>query len=160
LSGNLYVLGYTLLYTVYVLVAKKVYKKKPPLYIGSLTYLITAMIYATILSYSGTLPHLSLLTSNSTILLAVLYMAIPGGILAFALYLYAQSKIEVSEANLFTYLQGVVAIPAAYFLLGERPSYITITAITIIALGVYIAETRARRLKARILVRIVTPDPS
>ena len=77
------------------------------------------------------------------IMLPVLYMAIPGGILAFALYLYAQSKIEVSEANLFTYLNGVVAIPAAYFLLGETPSLLTVLAILLIGAGVYQAEEKS-----------------
>ena len=72
-------------------------------------------------------------------------MAIPGGIIAFALYLYAQSKIEVSEANLFTYLNGVVSIPAAYFLLGEKPSLFTLIAILIITYGVIRAETKAHK---------------
>lgn len=142
-TGNLYILGYNILYTIYVLVVKKIYKTKPPLYLGSLTYIGTALIYALILTYSHTLPSLSLL-ANPTILIPVLYMAIPGGILAFALYLYAQSKIEVSEANLFTYLNGVVAIPAAFFLLGEKPSLVTIIAILIIAYGVYRAEIRTK----------------
>lgn len=140
-AGNLYILGYNLLYTLYVLAVKKIYKSKPPLYLGSLTYLGTAIIYALMLNYSHSLPSFSLLL-NPTILIPVLYMAIPGGILAFALYLYAQSKIEVSEANLFTYLNGVVAIPAAYFLLGEKPSAITVVAILIIAYGVYRAERK------------------
>jgi len=142
LTGNLYILGYNLLYTFYVLIAKKFYRKKPPLYFGSLVYLATALIYSLILTYTGTFPSFSLLY-NPIVLVPVLYMAIPGGILAFALYLYAQSKIEVSEANLFTYLNGVVAIPASFFLLGETPSFFTIIAILIIAYGVYRAETRS-----------------
>jgi len=142
-TGNLYILGYNILYTSYVLTAKKIYKTKPPLYLGSLTYLCTALIYSFILSYSHTLPSLSLL-SNPTILIPVLYMAIPGGILAFALYLYAQSKIEVSEANLFTYLNGVVAIPASFIILGEKPTLVNILAIIIIAYGVLRAELRKK----------------
>jgi len=141
LSGNIAVLGYNLLYAIYAVVAKKFYGKHPPLYFGSLTYLGTSLIYALINSYTGALPPLSLLLSSSSILFPVLYMAIPGGILAFALYLYAQSKIEVSEANLFTYLNGVVAIPAAYFILGETPSLFTALAVLIIAWGVLRAET-------------------
>lgn len=70
-------------------------------------------------------------------------MAIPGGILAFILYLYAQSKIEVSEANLFTYLNGVVAIPDSFLLLGEKPTLVTILAILLIAAGVLRAENRS-----------------
>ncbi len=142
-SGNLYILGYNLLYAIYAITAKKVYKKKPPLYLGALTYLATAFIYFLVLRSQNMLPDLRLIT-NSYVLFPVLYMAIPGGILAFALYLYAQSKIEVSEANLFTYLNGVVAIPAAFLLLGETPSLLTLLAILIIAWGVLRAKTRTR----------------
>lgn len=144
--GNLYILGYNLLYAIYAIIAKKFYKTRPPLYLGSLTYLFTALIYGSILMYQGQLApvfeHLRIW--DWRIIFPILYMAIPGGILAFALYLYAQSKIEVSEANLFTYLNGVVAIPAAYFLLGEKPSLITIFAIILIAYGVYRAEQKIR----------------
>lgn len=143
LTGNLYILAYNLLYTVYVITAKKIYKTKPPLYLGSLTYLGTAMIYGLILSSQHSLPLFeNLRIWDLRIILPVLYMAIPGGIIAFALQLYGMSKIEVSEAHLFTYLHGVVAIPAAYFLLGEVPSFTSLYAILIIALGVYTAELR------------------
>lgn len=143
MSGNLLVLGYNLLYAIYAITAKKFYKTRPPLYFGSLTYLATALIYGLILSYQHSLPSLQLLYTSSYILFPVLYMAIPGGILAFTLYLYAQSKIEVSEANLFTYLNGVVAIPAAYFLLGETPSWLTLLSILVIAYGVIRAENKS-----------------
>jgi drug/metabolite transporter (DMT)-like permease len=139
LLGNLAILGYNFLFMIYALIAKKFYKKHPPLYLGSLTYLFTALIYGLILFSQNSLPSYELL-AISHVLIPILYMAIPGGILAFALYLYAQSKIEVSEANLFTYLNGVVAIPATYFLLGEKPSFLTLLAILIIAYGVIRAE--------------------
>lgn len=142
MTGNLLVLGYDILWAIYALVAKKFYKQKPPIYIGSLTYLTTALIYGIFLNLSNSLPSVYLLTSNISVLIPVLYMAIPGSILCFALYLYAQSKIEVSEANLFTYLNGVVAIPAAYFILGEAPSWLTVLSILLIAYGVYQAEKK------------------
>ena len=143
--GNLYVLGYNLLYAIYAITAKKFYKTRPPLYLGSLTYLFTALIYGLILSSQGMLPSFeNLRIWDWRILFPVLYMSLPGGILAFALYLYAASKIEVSEANLFTYLHGVVAIPAAFFLLGEIPTIPTLAAILIIAYGVLRAETRTK----------------
>jgi drug/metabolite transporter (DMT)-like permease len=140
--GNLLIMGYNLIWMIYALIAKKFYKKHPPLYFGAITYLGTALIYGLILAHSGSLPSLWLLTSNISILVPVLYMAIPGGILSFALYLYAQSKIEVSEANLFTYLNGAVAIPATYFILGEKPSFLVILAILVITYGVYRSKTR------------------
>lgn len=144
MSGNLLVLGYDLLWAVYALIAKHFYKTHPPLYFGSLTYLTTALVYGIILSTQHAVPALSLL-QNPTVLIPVLYMAIPGSILCFALYLYAQSKIEVSEANLFTYLNGVVAIPASYLLLGEKPSFITLLAIAVISYGVIRAESRKHK---------------
>ncbi|EKD79751.1 MAG: hypothetical protein ACD_40C00323G0003 [uncultured bacterium] len=146
-TGNLYIVGYNLLYAVYAIIAKKFYRTSPQLYFGPLLYLITATIYAFMLSTQNQLPDFQLLTTNYQVLLPVLYMAIPGGILAFALYLWAQSKIEVSEANLFTYLNGVVAIPVAFFLLGEKPSWLTLLAIIIISYGVLRAELRYTRAK-------------
>ena len=144
LTGNLYIIAYNILYMAYALLAKKVYKKKPPFYLGSLTYLLAALIFAGLTVNNVGLPAWDQLLHPS-VLFPVLYMAIPGGILAFILYLYAQSKIEVSEANLFYYLNGVVAIPTAYFLLGEVPTLPTILAILLIAFGVYRAEFRQKR---------------
>jgi drug/metabolite transporter (DMT)-like permease len=142
--GNLLIMGSKLIWMIYALIAKKFYKKHPPLYFGAATYLGTAAIYGMLLTIRGQLPPLDILYSNFSVLLPVLYMAIPGGILSFALYLYAQSKIEVSEANLFTYLNGAVAIPATYFILGEKPSFLVILAIFVITYGVYRSETRKK----------------
>lgn len=141
-TGNFLILLYNLLNTLYVVTAKKVYRKSPPLYIGSATYLLTATIYGLILASQNSLPPLSLLATNSAVSLAVFYMAVPGTILAFMFYQFAASKIEVSEANLFTYLNGVVAIPVAYLLLGEKPTLLNVLAIVLIAYGVIQAEFR------------------
>lgn len=142
LSGNLLILGYNVVWAIYAVVAKRVYKTKPPLSQVSLTLLATAAIYGLILSSQGNFPPLSSLLSNSSTLLPILYMAIPAGFIPSMFYLYAASKIEVSEANLFTYLHGVVSIPAAFVLLGEKPSLTTLVAISLIAYGVYRAEKK------------------
>ena len=141
LSGNLLIMGYNLTYTVYAIIAKKVYKKKPPIFTGAITYLATALIYGLILANQHSLPSLNLM-AYASIAVPVLYMAIPGGILAFALHLFAVGKIEVSEANLFTYLNGVVAIPTAALLLHEYPTPLTLLAVALISWGVLRAETK------------------
>lgn len=141
ISGNLLILGYNVIWAVYAVVAKKVYKTKPPLSQISLTFLATALIHGVILATQNQLPNYELLAIND-VLLPILYMAIPAGIIPNLFYLYAASRIEVSEANLFTYLHGVVAIPAAFLLLGETPSLTTLLAISIIAYGVYRAERK------------------
>ncbi|MCE7897891.1 MAG: hypothetical protein DPW11_01990 [bacterium] len=141
LVGNLLILSHNILYAVYAIVAKKMYKKKPPLSLGSLYYLGTAGVYALILSRQQQFPSFNLLLNHSVVL-PILYMAVLGGIIANIFYLFAASRIEVSEANLFTYLNGIFAIPAAFFLLGETPSLTTLVSISLIAYGVYRAETR------------------
>ena len=138
--GNILILLYNVVWAVYAVLAKKIYKTHPPLYFGAITYLATALVYGVMLSFSQSLPSIYLLTSNISVALPVLYMATLGSIVANICYLYAASRIEVSEANLFTYLNGVVAIPAVYFLLGERPSWLTLIAVLIIAYGVIRAE--------------------
>ncbi len=142
LSGNFLILAYNLVWTLYAVFAKKIYKTKPPLSLGSLAYLSTALIYGLILSYQNQLPSFDILYSTFDILLPIIYMAIPGGIIANIFYLYAASRIEVSEANLFSYLHPLVSIPTAYLLLDETPGLTTITALTIIAYGVYRAERK------------------
>lgn len=140
--GNLLIIAYNVIYAIYAVIAKKFYRRTPAYYFGSLVYLLTAGIYYLILNNANSLPPLDLLISNSSILIPVLYMAIPGGFVAFIFYLYAQSKIEVSEANLFTYLNGAVAIPASFLLLSEVPSPLAIVAIILITFGVYRAELK------------------
>lgn len=141
LSGNLLILVYNAIWALYAVFAKRYYKKSPPIQQISLAFLATTLIHGIILYSQNQLPNYELLT-NSHVLTPVLYMAIPAGIIPNMFYLYAQSRIEVSEANLFTYLNGIWAIPAAFFLLGETPSLTTLAAILIIAYGVYRAETR------------------
>lgn len=139
LSGNLLILTYNAIWALYAVFAKHYYKKSPPIEQISLAFLATAIIHGAILSFQNQLPNYELLTI-SQVLTPILYMAIPAGIIPNMFYLYAQSKIEVSEANLFTYLNGIFAIPAAFLLLGETPSLTTLLAITVIAYGVYRAE--------------------
>ena len=141
LIGNLLILSHNVLFAVYAICAKKLYKKKPPLSLGSLYYLGTAGVYALILSTQQQFPSFNILF-NQSVIFPILYMAVLGGIIANIFYLFAASRIEVSEANLFTYLNGVFTIPAAFLLLGETPSLTTLVSILLIAYGVYRAETR------------------
>ena len=142
-TGNLLILLYNVVWTIYAVVAKKVYKTNPPLYFGAVTYLGSALIYALMMRSQGISTSLTNLAIPS-VALAVFYMATLGSIIANICYLYAASKIEVSEANLFSYLNGVVAIPAAYLLLGEVPSWLTLIAVAVVAYGVLRAETRTK----------------
>ena len=147
-TGNLYILGYDLVWTLYILLAKRVYKTHPPLALGGLTYPVTALIFAVKLYLSHSIISFSTLTSPA-VLLAVLYMGILCTVIPFALNLFATARIEASEASLFTYLQGVLAIPFAALFLHEYPTPISWVAILLILWGVYRAEFQTHPLSPK-----------
>ena len=73
-------------------------------------------------------------------------MALFGSIIALTFYIKGQDLIEASEASLFIYLTGVFAIPVSFLLLKESVTWPQILAMVIIFLGVFLGESRPRRL--------------
>ena len=72
----------------------------------------------------------------------VLYMTILGSVVAYFTYIYGLSKIEASEATIFTYLQPLFAIPLAAVWLGEKITFPFLVGALLIGLGVFICEKR------------------
>jgi hypothetical protein len=70
----------------------------------------------------GPTPPILDILNNSQVLMPVLYMGILGTPIAMSLLLYGQSKIEASEASLFTYLQPLVYIPLCRYYGSVTPS--------------------------------------
>ncbi len=145
LTGNLLMLSYNLIIAFYYLAAKRLYQNIPKLFVTSLSYSISFVAFFIFLNLTQASLSLQLLQIPS-VAIAAFYMAILGSIVALTTRIYGQGLIEASEASLFSYLQGVVAIPVAYLLLNEVPSWSQLLAITIISLGVFIAEYRPRKL--------------
>lgn len=143
-SGNLLILLYNLIYTIYALLAKKLYRSVPKLLVTSFGYTLSFISFFLILLASRQSASIQLLAIPQ-VALASVYMAVFGSIVALTLFLYGQNLIEASEASLFTYLQGVVAIPVAWLFLAEIPTWPMLLAIIFIILGVYLAEYRPLR---------------
>ncbi len=135
LLGNGLVLTYNLIYVVYVLLAKVHYKKIPKILVSSLSYPVALLSFWLLLTLAGLSSSPSLLAIPQ-VALAAGYMAIFGSIVAWTLFLYGQNLIEASEASLFTYLQGIVAIPVAWLFLAETPSWPMGLAIVLIVYGI------------------------
>lgn len=146
LSGNLMIIVYNLLWTAYCLFAKRFYRRVSKILVSAVSYPLYVIVFLFIFFLSGQpLPALTLLTSSPSLLSSLAYITIFSSFIAGTLYIYGQDKIEASEASVFTYLQGVVAIPIAFLLLGEQPTFLTAIAVLIIAYGVYRAELKNRR---------------
>ena len=141
LLGNLLILGHNLLNTAYLLMAKKLYRQLPKLFVTGLSYPVALASLWLILTLTHQSTAISLL-SIPAVALASGYMAILGSIVALALLLYGQNLIEVSEASLFAYLQGIIAIPTAWLILNEAPTWPMAAGIILITAGVIFAEKR------------------
>lgn len=70
-------------------------------------------------------------------LLGLIYIILLGSISAYFLLIYGLSKLELSHANLFQFLEPAVAATFAVPLLGERISFSFIIGTCLVVLGVY-----------------------
>lgn len=148
ISGNLLVILYNLMWAIYLIIAKKLYKNLPKIFISSITYPIALLFFTILLRLTDNPTPLTLLQIPEVIF-AALYMSTLGSVIAFTLYMYGQNLIEASEASLFSYLNGIIAIPIAFLLLHEVPTSLMFTAMILIAAGVFIAEYRPHKFKNR-----------
>jgi drug/metabolite transporter (DMT)-like permease len=145
LLGNLLILAQNITIASYYLLAKKYYQGLNKWGVTHLSFWVGIFGFTAIALISGKLTtgyYLLDTVSSLWPLAAILYMGIGGSILGLTLYLIGQDKIEASEAAVFTYLQPVVAIPAAIVLLNESISPLEILGALVIATGVYITEKR------------------
>ncbi|HOU76286.1 MAG TPA: DMT family transporter [Candidatus Dojkabacteria bacterium] len=78
---------------------------------------------------------------------SIFYMAILGTLVAFTTYQKAIEIIEVSEANLFGYINPVFAIPAGIIIAGETLNLSMIIPLIIIAIGIFIAIKEKMNIK-------------
>lgn len=119
---------------------KKNYTHLQISYFSFLSAFLTFTILATILEPSFTQNFLGIFSVPA--LWGILYMAIPGSVIAYSCLIYGQSLIEVSEASLFTYLQPLFATPLAVIWLKEMITWPFVTGSCLILLGVFLTEYR------------------
>lgn len=116
---------------------KNMLKTYPPLIITALVFLfgaITFLIPAALeyITNPNWVSQVSILG-----LLGLIYIVFLSSISAYFLLLWGLSKIELSHANLFQYLEPAVAATLAVPLLGERISFSFIVGTVLVVLGVY-----------------------
>lgn len=150
IEGNLLVLAGTLVWVVFTLLAKK-YRHLDPFILSSLSFcvgLFTLLIFFVfpffisnfhlpISSFSFPISHFSL---PPAALPGILFMAIFSSVVAYFAYVYGLSKIEASEATIFTYLQPIFAIPISVIFLGEKITLPFFLGALLIVSGVFICE--------------------
>ena len=132
IKGNLLILLSNLIWTIFLLLAKK-YKANTT-EITFFSFLVSIPFFLALSLYTGSL------SLNPQALPGILYMAIPGSIIAFWAYQEGQKRIEASEAAVFSYLRPLFAIPLALLWLKEPITPITIVGFILILGGVFFSE--------------------
>jgi len=148
-SGNLLVILHNVTWASYLIIAKKVYKNIPKTLITSVSSTVAMLSFLIITMIISSPINLQSLKIPS-VATAVLYMGILGTPIAFTLYLFGQNLIEASEASLFNYLTGPIAIPFGIMLLQESVSILQISAILVIITGVILGEYRSTKSRKKI----------
>jgi len=154
LWGNLIVFSSNIAWTAYVILIKKESKKYSPLILTALTFFSGLIIltpfflnqrfYLINLQKSAFLPQTALFEIQPKAIFGILYMTIFSSIIAYTTYNWGISLIEASEATIFTYLQPVFAAPLAFFWLGEKISFPFLVGAALVALGVFLTESRGK----------------
>jgi len=146
--GNTIIFISNIAFTAYLLTSKEALRK------GVSPFAITFMMF--FVGFFATLP-LALSEGGSANLVAkvmhisfsaqlsVVFMALFSGALAYVLYQKAQKSIEASEAAVFTYLTPLVTAPFGVLWLHEKLTTPYIIGSIVIAVGVFLAEYKARR---------------
>jgi len=146
LEGNFLVLLGTLVWVIFVILAKK-YRHLDPFLLSALSFVIGLITLTPLVAFkinSILTFNFSLLTFNLNAIYGILFMAIFSSVIAYFTHIYGLSKIEASEAEIFTYLQPIFAIPISIIFLKETITLPFILGALLIAAGVVICEYRQK----------------
>ncbi len=146
--GNLLVFSYVLTNSFASLLGKKLLRKKVSATVMTNFGFIVGFVSIAAISIFQVGPT-NLINSVTHLELkyhlGVLYMALISGTLGYTLVNKAQKSIEIGEVAVFSYLLPIFGIPTAVFWLGEKLVPGVVIGGIIIAIGVFIAETKKRR---------------
>jgi drug/metabolite transporter (DMT)-like permease len=145
LLGNVLILIYLLLGVATALLGKVLLRSKlHPTAISHLTFVLglSVMLPFTIYHHPPAQIIASLSQASLGAHIGVWYMALFSGTLAYILWHAAQKTIEVGEAAVFSYIYPLITLPLSLFWLKETVTPATIVSCAIIALGIYISETK------------------
>ena len=140
LWGNILVLLANLAWVIEAILTKKLLRHNfSPLFLTMFSFFVGFLSMTPIYFLSNHQP-----ITNNFPWFGFLYMVIFSGIIAYWLFLKGQKTIEASEANLFLYLQPLIATPIGYFWLHESITWSFLFGGLVVGLGVGLASLRRR----------------
>jgi drug/metabolite transporter (DMT)-like permease len=166
LNGIWLVLAHNLATALYLVGAKKWYLGLPKIWVAAVSFWVGVISFGLLswweagFNIATWTQSLSLEWQAPSVWFAVIYMAILGSVVALTAYIKGQELIETSEASLFWYLQPAVYLPLGVVLLGEQISWGQLVGLSLVILGVGVAEQRRRRSVTRSKPLTVKKSPA
>lgn len=145
ITGNLLVLAGTFVWVTYTLMAKKQPKFDPFLLIG-LSFIVGLLTITPLYFWESRQFSTPLFAFNQKAFAGIIFMAVFSSIIAYWAYAYGLTKIEASEAAVFTYLQPVFSIPISVIFLKEPLTVPFAIGATLIIAGVISCSRRKKSL--------------
>jgi drug/metabolite transporter (DMT)-like permease len=142
--GNVLILIGAIVWAVFTFFSKKSFKHFSPTLFTLHSAVVGLVSFAPLafIENGYSLPPAGFIFSSPLIFFGVFYMSIVSFLVAFFLYEYGMSKIQISEGSIFTYLHPLFALPVAYFWLGEQITVAFAVGAILIAVGVVFAEKK------------------
>lgn len=134
IEGNLLVFSGTLVWVIFILLVKK-FRHLDPFLISSFSFIIGLFCLFPFVALNT-----KYLILNTKAIPGILYMGIFSSAIAYFAHIYGLTKIEASEAEVFTYLQPFFAVPLSAIFLGEKITLPFLTGAFLIAIGVYLSS--------------------
>lgn len=138
--GNILVLLGAIVWAAFSILSKREQKNGlDPFILSASSFFVGTVTIIPLAIAQGPIPLLGL--SNPAIP-GILYMSLMASVVAYSTYIWGFSKIEASEATVFTYLQPVFGIPIAAIFLKEMITLPFVVGAILIGAGFYICEKR------------------
>jgi drug/metabolite transporter (DMT)-like permease len=143
--GNVFILLSAISWVAYTLINKKTSFDYPTFNTTCISFFVGFATFLPIFIFQRASSATPLLYFQPQAIPGILYMVFFGSIVAYLAYTYGASKIEVSEATLFSYLQPIFTIPLSVLWLNETVSQYFILGAVLIIIGVFLTEWKINR---------------
>ncbi|MFH1896573.1 MAG: DMT family transporter [bacterium] len=149
IKGNILVFLSNLVWIVYVILEKKRFGGRRKYHPEGMafSFMVAFVVLVPLALLEMHLTKIDILAQliNAKALAGLLYMSLFSSVVAYLSYDFGLSKIEASETGVFSYLQPLFALPAAYLLLSEVPSVFMLPGLVFIGLGFWFCQKAANQ---------------
>jgi drug/metabolite transporter (DMT)-like permease len=136
--GDLILLASTLVFSIYIIMMKKVANQYDALTLNTLTYVLGATMMLPFCAHAVVLTNWAALRAGAWWGLA--FMVVFGSVISYLLFAYVLTELAASRVAAFNYLQPVIASGLGIWLLSERLTAMDLIGGGLILAGVYLTE--------------------